>query len=154
MGLTRSVVPAGQPRTKSGVNTMSKFNDSVMKNLEQAFGKDLSDVRSNSDQANRNLGAQAFTQGNDVHFNPGKNDPNSSNGKQLLGHELTHVVQQGQSNGFSQQGAKQLMEGNVPTNPADRARLRSTVPHTGPAGAPLSAGVGPLVQNKPVGYVN
>ena len=46
------------------------------------------------------------------------------------------------------------MEGNVPSNPADRARLRSSVPHTGPAGAPISEGLGSLVKNKVTGYIN
>ncbi|MDJ0509390.1 MAG: DUF4157 domain-containing protein [Crocosphaera sp.] len=40
------------------------------------------------------MGAQAFTHGNDVYFNSGKFNPGSSSGKELLAHELTHVVQQ------------------------------------------------------------
>ena len=42
----------------------------------------------------RQLQAQAFTHQRDVYFAPGKYDPNSSAGKRLLAHELTHVVQQ------------------------------------------------------------
>ncbi len=41
------------------------------------------------------LGAQAFTHGNDIYFNDGKYQPESSKGKHLLAHELTHTVQQG-----------------------------------------------------------
>jgi hypothetical protein len=40
------------------------------------------------------LGAIAYTQGNDIHFAPGAYKPGTSAGKQLLGHELAHVVQQ------------------------------------------------------------
>jgi hypothetical protein len=41
------------------------------------------------------MGAQAFTVGSDVYFDHGKYDPGSTSGQELLGHELTHVVQQG-----------------------------------------------------------
>ena len=46
---------------------------------------------------NRELNAQAFTHGRDIYFGSGKYNPNISSGKRLLAHELTHVVQQGQS---------------------------------------------------------
>jgi hypothetical protein len=42
------------------------------------------------------LGAIAYTQGNDIHFAPGAYNPGTGAGKQLLGHELAHVVQQRQ----------------------------------------------------------
>jgi hypothetical protein len=41
-------------------------------------------------------GALAYTKGTDVHFAPGTYDPHGSRGQELLGHELTHVVQQAQ----------------------------------------------------------
>ncbi len=40
------------------------------------------------------LGARAFTQGNNIHFAPGQFNVESQQGLQLLGHELWHVVQQ------------------------------------------------------------
>jgi large subunit ribosomal protein L31 len=40
------------------------------------------------------LGAQAFTHGSDIYFNSGKYDAKSAEGQKLLGHELTHTVQQ------------------------------------------------------------
>ncbi len=40
------------------------------------------------------MGALAYTQGNNVHFAPGQYNPSSQKGQELLGHELTHVVQQ------------------------------------------------------------
>jgi len=43
---------------------------------------------------NKELNAQAFTHGRDIYFNAGKYDPESTQGKKLLAHELTHVVQQ------------------------------------------------------------
>lgn len=42
------------------------------------------------------IGAVAYTQGQDIYFAPGKFQPNSRVGHAILGHELTHVVQQAQ----------------------------------------------------------
>lgn len=62
------------------------------------FGTDFSSVRIHTDSAaaqmNREINAQAFTVGKDIYFNSGKYRPNSGEGKRLLAHELTHVVQQ------------------------------------------------------------
>jgi Domain of unknown function (DUF4157) len=40
------------------------------------------------------IGAIAFTWGSDIHFAPGQYNPHTPHGQFLLGHELTHVVQQ------------------------------------------------------------
>ena len=63
--------------------------------MEQGLGADFSNTRihTDSEKASR-LGAQAYTQGEDVHFAKGKYDPNSKQGQELIGHELQHVVQQ------------------------------------------------------------
>jgi hypothetical protein len=66
----------------------------VRAEMEGAFGAELSDVRVHQSGAAEQLGARAFTEGSDVHMAPGQYDPTSKSGKQLLGHELTHVVQQ------------------------------------------------------------
>lgn len=67
--------------------------------MENSFGADFSNVRLHTDssavQMNKDLNAQAFTHGNNIYFNAGKYDTNSSKGTHLLAHELTHVVQQG-----------------------------------------------------------
>ena len=67
--------------------------------MNQSFGTDFSHVKIHTDsesiQLNRQLGAQAFTHGSDIYFNSGKFDAGSTTGKELLAHELTHVVQQG-----------------------------------------------------------
>ena len=64
--------------------------------MEHAFGVDLGGVRihRNSNIAPQ-LAAEAFTTGSDIHFAPGRYQPATSGGQWLLGHELTHVVQQG-----------------------------------------------------------
>jgi|GEM_PF-3012122 len=83
---------------KSGsLGTKTSIPDDVQNKMEYSFGIDFSDVKiqMNSEQAN-NMGASAYSQGNNVHFAPGQFNPNSTKGQELLGHELTHVVQQRQ----------------------------------------------------------
>jgi hypothetical protein len=67
--------------------------------MEGAFGADFSGVRvhtdAQSDSLNKSIQAKAFTTGSDIFFSKGAYDPGSQDGQQLLGHELTHVVQQG-----------------------------------------------------------
>ncbi|MCU0430829.1 MAG: DUF4157 domain-containing protein [Cytophagaceae bacterium] len=75
--------------------TASKMPEEVQAKMENSFGEDFSDVaiHDNSAQA-EDLGAKAFAQGKDVHFAPGEFQPNTKQGQELIGHELTHVVQQ------------------------------------------------------------
>jgi len=64
--------------------------------METAFATDFSSVRIHQDSAAAALGAIAFARGDDLHFAPGTYDPRSTSGRELLGHELAHVVQQRQ----------------------------------------------------------
>ncbi len=72
----------------------------IQREMEHKIGADFSGVNihtgSSSVQMSRELGAKAFTVGNDIHFNRGQYDPHSSKGKRLLAHELTHTLQQGE----------------------------------------------------------
>jgi hypothetical protein len=68
--------------------------EDVRAKMESAFGADFSEVRIHEGARAAALGARAYTQGADVHFAPGGYQPHSSDGQELLGHELTHVVQQ------------------------------------------------------------
>lgn len=66
--------------------------------MESSFGADFSGVRvhadAQADTLNREMNARAFTSGQDVFFRQGAYNPDSSGGRELLAHELTHVVQQ------------------------------------------------------------
>lgn len=53
---------------------------------------------SNASAIAKTINAKAFTKGKDIVFGSGLYAPETSQGKQLLAHELTHVVQQGKSN--------------------------------------------------------
>ncbi len=75
------------------------LDSNVQQEIGGALGADFSGVRvhtsSESDELNRALGARAFTTGQDVFFREGEYSPESSSGKELITHELSHVVQQG-----------------------------------------------------------
>ncbi len=73
--------------------------DSILDSFEPQFGRDFSDVsvhtNSEADELSQQINAQAFTTGSDIFFRSGSYQPESEEGKRLLGHEMTHVVQQG-----------------------------------------------------------
>jgi hypothetical protein len=66
--------------------------------MESAFGANFGGVRihtdARADTLNQALSARAFATGKDVFFRQGEYNPGSSSGRELLAHELTHVVQQ------------------------------------------------------------
>ena len=66
--------------------------------FEPRLGANLGPVRIHADEQaaplSANLAARAFTAGSDVYFASGEYRPGSRQGRHLLAHELTHVVQQ------------------------------------------------------------
>jgi hypothetical protein len=70
----------------------------MRKELEGKMKADFRSVRIHTDNEAtsmaKELNALAFTHGNDVYFNEGMYNPGSDEGKKLLVHELTHVIQQ------------------------------------------------------------
>lgn len=71
--------------------------------MESRIGFDFSKVRIHTDSraaaSAKSLNARAYTVGNNIVFGPGRFAPNTTEGRRLLAHELTHVVQQGASPG-------------------------------------------------------
>ena len=65
--------------------------------MESGFGQDFSQVRLHTDSEaasmSSSIHAKAFTLGNDIYFNRGQFSPQTSEGRRLVAHELTHVVQ-------------------------------------------------------------
>ncbi len=74
------------------------LNGKVRADFEPKFGVNFKDVRihtgSYSHSLNKKLNSQAFTYGKDIYFGAGKYNPETTSGKKLLAHELTHVIQQ------------------------------------------------------------
>ncbi len=83
-------------RARSGGQSL---DHAVQKQMGAAMGQDFSGVRVHtspeSHALNEQLGAKAFTTGQDIFFREGAYIPHSSGGQELIAHELTHVVQQG-----------------------------------------------------------
>jgi hypothetical protein len=67
--------------------------------FEPRFGRDFSNVRVHTDsvaaKSAQSINALAYTAGSNIIFNSGQFSPENQQGKKLMAHELTHVVQQG-----------------------------------------------------------
>lgn len=89
--------PSFESKLKGG-NGGQKMDAQTQSEMESGFGADFSRVSIHNDseaaQMSQEIGAQAFTHGNNIYFNEGKYNPNSKEGKHLLAHELTHTIQQ------------------------------------------------------------
>ena len=83
----------GQPLQQKPNRT--GLHDELKAEMETTFDNDFSDVRVHAGSSKAgDVGALAYTQGSDIHVAPGQFQPHTTQGKQLLGHELAHVVQQ------------------------------------------------------------
>jgi hypothetical protein len=87
--------------------------------MENGFGMDLGHVKVHTGgyaaSMSRELGAKAFTIGNDIYFNENQYAPHSESGRHLLAHELTHTVQQS-----GKIGAKKIQRISVTTTTPTR----------------------------------
>ncbi len=87
----KSLKSGGQPLPKS-----------VRAFFEPRFGHDFTQVRVHTDtlgaKSARAVNAKAYTLGRDIVFGAGQYAPKTTVGKELLAHELTHVVQQNHEN--------------------------------------------------------
>jgi hypothetical protein len=70
----------------------------VLAETEDRFGHDFSQVRIHTDarsaESARAVNARAYTVGREVVFDSGRYAPGTRDGRRLLAHELTHVMQQ------------------------------------------------------------
>lgn len=85
--------------------------------MEQRFGHDFSRVRVHDDSraaaSARAVNARAYSVGSQIVFGEGRYAPGMSGGRQLLAHELAHVVQQ--------KSTAQLRLMRAPDDPAEKA---------------------------------
>ena len=99
---TGEVAPQVTPAISSGIQSLNgggqPLTTSERSFFEPRFGIDFSNVRvHNYNQAAsvaKSINARAFTHGNNVVFGAGEYSSESSSGRKLLAHELTHVIQQ------------------------------------------------------------
>ena len=98
----QSAVPPGfEANLHNSKGGGSALPTSTRAQMESAFGTDFGNVRVHTDstavQMSRQIGARAFTHGNDIYFNQGKYNTDSTAGQHLIAHELAHTIQQGAS---------------------------------------------------------
>ncbi len=88
--------------------------------MESRFDTDFSDVRVHTDTqaaaSAESLQANAYTSGRDIYFARGMYAPRGPEGLRLLGHELTHVIQQDGTTG-NRAASNELIDR---TDPAER----------------------------------
>lgn len=69
------------------------LNAGTLGEMEHAFGLDFGGVRVHPDSPRAGGATHAVTQGEDVHFAPGRFAPGTGGGDRLIAHELAHVAQ-------------------------------------------------------------
>jgi len=88
--------PASVDRVLSGSGR--PLEPALRQDMGQRFGHDFSQVRVHTDsaaeQSAQNVNAHAYTVGHNIVFGAGGYAPGSHEGRKLIAHELTHVVQQ------------------------------------------------------------
>lgn len=144
--------PAAGPESPFAVTRMRRaaialpgtpLGDDVRSQMEARIGHDFSRVRVHNDSAaaaaTYAISARAYTIGHDVSFAAGEYRTDTTAGRELLAHELTHVAQHGPS-------AEGTTARLVISNPQDArereagavsrgAEPASVISHTAPAGA-------------------
>jgi outer membrane protein OmpA-like peptidoglycan-associated protein len=104
--------------------------------FEPRFGQDFSDVRihtgSSAARTAQAVSARAYTMGRDIVFAGGHYQPSGVEGKRLLAHELTHVVQQSAAGLYQVQ--RQAILADAPAGLDKRCQLI-------PDGQPASGGL-------------
>ncbi len=118
---TGNNAPQVSPRLQSQINSLRGSGRALPTTArafyEPRFGHDFSDVRVHTDsraaETARAVNARAFTVGREVVFGPGEYAPETTAGKRLLAHELTHVVQQGHGSNSATGGVMPTVQRQV-----------------------------------------
>jgi Domain of unknown function (DUF4157) len=129
----------------------SPLDTETRADMESRLGHDFSDVRVHTDSrahdSARAVNAHAYTVGSNVVFQRDKYDASSMEGRTMLAHELTHVVQQrsGPVEGTPAGGGVQI------SDPSDRFEREAAANAERAMSAPAPAAVspaGPSVQRQ------
>jgi hypothetical protein len=109
--------------------------------MESRFGYNFSNVKIHADEtaarSANSVNALAYTVGDDIVFGEGQYQPHTLDGRRLLAHELTHVIQQKESNATSALGSSVVLRqtdagvsvasniGQQATRPASRSVIQA-----------------------------
>ena len=94
--------PTATPNLESRINSLKgggqPLDSATRRFFERRFGYDFSHVLVHTDtrkaEAARSFNAKAFTIGRDIVLGESQYEPESHEGRKLLAHELTHILQQ------------------------------------------------------------
>lgn len=137
----RSRRPAQIPASvMTGQGAGRSLSTGLRRRLDDAFGWDFSEVRLHTGSAAAEvatrLGARALTRGRDIIFGNKVSDPEASDQRRLLAHELAHVVQQ-------DKGAGALASPAFPSlSPASPGRVQAAPVVTNVVTSAAEIGVG------------
>jgi hypothetical protein len=112
--------------------------------FEPRFGRDFSQIRihtgSEAAESSRAIQARAYTSGEDIVFGAGQYAPENAEGKKLLAHELTHVVQQDASRavGIPVAVVQRQPDSGAPAGDAPKSESPASAP---PAEMPATDGM-------------
>ena len=131
-----SATATGTNRVVSG--PARSLEPGLRADMEQRFGYDFSRVRVHfgreAEQSAREVNANAYTVGQDIVFGAGRFAPQTNEGRRLLAHELTHVVQQLSAPSIGQSQTNKTivphsaaMSGILQRDPADQADAEQLV---------------------------
>lgn len=130
----------------------SPLDSQTRADMESRLGHDFGDVRVHTDSAAHEsakaVNAHAYTVGSNVVFQRDKYDTSSTEGRTMLAHELTHVVQQrtGPVDGTPASGGVQI------SDPSDRfeqeAAANAERAMSSPAAPAAVSAAGPAVQRE------
>lgn len=91
-------IPKASESMINNIGSGIPLSESTRVFMNIRFGADFGKVRIHTDEKSaesaRSINALAYTVGNDIVFDTGRYSPDTSEGRRLLAHELTHVVQQ------------------------------------------------------------
>ncbi|MBV9927303.1 MAG: DUF4157 domain-containing protein [Acidobacteria bacterium] len=131
-------------RTLSGGAHGRPLGDSARAYFEPRMGRDFGHVRVHTDEraagAARALGARAFTLGGDIYFGQNLYAPETTQGRRLIAHELTHVAQQ--TGGATKGPARGLIQRDGGGGDTPAGTAQPTAPSTAPPDVP-QADTGP-----------
>jgi hypothetical protein len=116
----------------------SPLEPALLRDMEQRFAHDFSRVRVHSgsvaEESAQKLNARAYTVGHNIVFGAGRFEPKMLEGRRLIAHELTHVVQQTGKHGRGMRqtneelGSSALAVQRAPIEGSSEHRRSSTLP--------------------------
>lgn len=147
--------PEVTPDIESGIQSLKSagqpLSESSRGYFEPRYGHDFSQVRIYSDSraadlANK-INAKAFTLGKDVVFGMGQYQPRSGEGRRLIAHELTHVLQQNTTSYPATNSTRARISGGANISHIQRSPLSDSVRNTHVADSSLEALLARLAQS-------